>query len=57
MDFQEIWRKFKSGTKVFWQKFRSGTKTFWQWIKPYLIRFLPLDAKRIWKKIYISIKF
>ena len=34
MDFQEIWRKFKSGTKVFWQKFRSGTKTFWQWIKP-----------------------
>jgi hypothetical protein len=28
MDFQEIWRKFKSGTKVFWQKFRSGTKTF-----------------------------
>ena len=53
MDFQEIWRKFKSGTKVFWQKFRSGTKTFWQWIKPYLIRFHHW-RKRIWKKYHIN---
>ena len=53
MDFQEIWRKFKSGTKVFLQKFRSGTKTFWQWIKPYLIRFHHW-RKRIWKKYHIN---
>ncbi|MDN6519071.1 MAG: penicillin-binding protein, partial [Enterococcus sp.] len=53
MDFQEFWRKFKSGAKVFWQKFRSGTKTFWQWIKPYLIRFHHW-RKRIWKKYHIN---
>lgn len=53
MDFQEFWRKFKSGAKVFWQKFRSGTKTFWQWIKPYLIQFHHW-RKRIWKKYHIN---
>lgn len=42
MDFQEIWRKIK-----------SGAKAFWLWIKPYLLRFHQW-RKRIWKKYHVN---